>query len=439
MNEGIFRRWWTKLLDHARNRLALHSNNSPSDGQWVRAASCVSGVGFCYSVTKHAADVELQIDRPSSEENKRIFDHLHASKAQVESNFGGPLLWNRLDQAQHSRIGISLVGGYADPEAQWDRIHEEMVDAMIRLQKALDPHLAELAGDTPMSQVVGLTCGTQARKTTPAYNRHARKTNEDGLTDKDLVVRHVLSGNYGASVRAIKDALFADRAPTATPSDSTIKFWASMRAGIPKMTRELARSDKRFAAFFDPTSGTYIRDETQWKPIVPAVQAALAAKSVETMTPVALTSEPELAPPSVVRGQTLPIRPLNVAHLKDDEPRESGASKPVKKPRVPAIVDWVERLLASQTYKRRKDSVRRHPPDDDIVRRCLVALDSTGGIMTPVAFCEATDLPAARLDGLMAHVQRLLNVDGYDVLVFSRAENRIEINVAKLKRQFDLE
>jgi hypothetical protein len=39
----------------------------------------------------------------------------------------------------------------------------------------------------------------------------------------------------------------------------------------------------------------------------------------------------------------------------------------------------------------------------------------------------------------MAHLQRLLNVDGYEVLVFRRAENRIELNVPKLKRQFALE
>jgi hypothetical protein len=30
-------------------------------------------------------------------------------------------------------------------------------------------------------------------------------------------------------------------------------------------------------------------------------------------------------------------------------------------------------------------------------------------------------------------------VDGYEILSFSRVENRIELNVTKLKRQFDLE
>ena len=59
--------------------------------------------------------------------------------------------------------------------------------------------------------------------------------------------------------------------------------------------------------------------------------------------------------------------------------------------------------------------------------------------MTPAAFSNAADIPAARLDGLIARIQRLLNVDGYEILTLSRSENQIELNVAKLKRQFDLD
>ena len=58
--------------------------------------------------------------------------------------------------------------------------------------------------------------------------------------------------------------------------------------------------------------------------------------------------------------------------------------------------------------------------------------------MTPAAFAKAADVPTARLDGLIARMQRVLNVDGYEILTLDRNENRVELNVAKLKRQFDL-
>jgi hypothetical protein len=46
--------------------------------------------------------------------------------------------------------------------------------------------------------------------------------------------------------------------------------------------------------------------------------------------------------------------------------------------------------------------------------------------MTPTAFAKAADVPAARLDGLIARIQRVLNVDGYEILTLSRNENRLE-------------
>ena len=59
-------------------------------------------------------------------------------------------------------------------------------------------------------------------------------------------------------------------------------------------------------------------------------------------------------------------------------------------------------------------------------------------VMTPAAFAKAAGIAEARLDPVVAQMQRILNVDGYDILVLDRATNKIEINVTKLKRQFDL-
>jgi hypothetical protein len=129
-------------------------------------------------------------------------------------------------------------------------------------------------------------------------------------------------------------------------------------------------------------------------------------------------------------------------HLPEDEqPQEERTlpeekKKPVEEAKLAA---WIGELLSSQAYKTQKELVRRHAPDDELVRRCLAALDASGGIMTPAAFSKAARVPAGRLDGLVAVMQRVLNVDGYEILTFSRAENRVELNAAKLKRQFDLE
>ena len=79
------------------------------------------------------------------------------------------------------------------------------------------------------------------------------------------------------------------------------------------------------------------------------------------------------------------------------------------------------------------------PPRIEVVLKVLEALDGQGGSMTPAALARRVDVPAVRLDGLVAKLQRLLNLDGYDVLRLDRHRDLVELDVALLRRQFELE
>jgi len=126
--------------------------------------------------------------------------------------------------------------------------------------------------------------------------------------------------------------------------------------------------------------------------------------------------------------------------LFDMEPEEKPVVKPKKEAKpTTGGADWIAALLKSQAYKDQKAMIRRHPVESDVVQACLSALDASGGIMTPTAFAIAANVPMARLDGLVVKIQRVLNVDGYEILTLDRNENRVELNVGKLKRQFDLD
>jgi hypothetical protein len=83
--------------------------------------------------------------------------------------------------------------------------------------------------------------------------------------------------------------------------------------------------------------------------------------------------------------------------------------------------------------------VRKFAPEDELVVQFLEALTGHGGSMTPAALARRVGLPSIRLDGLVAKVQRLLNLDGYDVLRLDRQRELVELDVALLKRQFELE
>lgn len=101
------------------------------------------GVIYAYSIGQHWTNIELYIDKdkqPSGRINKVIFDALHVDKATIESEFGAPLNWYRLNDKRASRITYVFEGGYDDPE-KWSDLQGRMIDAMIKLEKAFSKRL----------------------------------------------------------------------------------------------------------------------------------------------------------------------------------------------------------------------------------------------------------------------------------------------------------
>jgi hypothetical protein len=139
------KRFWTQLLVYAKTKTDLHSKVSPGHDCWIGMGAGTSGLGFNYVIFQHQARVELYIDKGEHAVNKEIFDRLVAVKEEIEKNFGGPFEWERKDDRRACRIKKDLpLGGYRDEEQNWPKIHEAMVDAMIRLHAALSPRIQYL-------------------------------------------------------------------------------------------------------------------------------------------------------------------------------------------------------------------------------------------------------------------------------------------------------
>ena len=139
-------RFWTEFLEYARTRTPLHTNISPSHETWIGTGAGRSGITYNYVVNQHDARVELYIDRgkDSYEENKAIFDQLEVHKADIEQSFGEPLDWQRLESKQSRRIAkYEKQGGYRDEEKRQE-IFQAMVEAMIRLERAMSPYIGSL-------------------------------------------------------------------------------------------------------------------------------------------------------------------------------------------------------------------------------------------------------------------------------------------------------
>jgi dimeric dUTPase (all-alpha-NTP-PPase superfamily) len=139
--------YWRGLLEISKTRTKLHNNISPGIYNWIgSSAGLPNGLMLNYSLRKHDSQVELYIDlgKDFDEANLELFEKVYVHKDAVEKEFGGPLEWERLENKRACRIKkVIPVAGWMDEE-KWTESQEAMVDAMIRLDRAIRPILKNI-------------------------------------------------------------------------------------------------------------------------------------------------------------------------------------------------------------------------------------------------------------------------------------------------------
>ncbi len=137
----IRERFWSQLLEKSKGLTDLHASITPLGYNWIGAT--IRGIHFNYAVREHDAQAEIYIDfgKNSEEDNTRLFETLLADREIIEEAFGGPLEWEPLDGRKACRIRKVVGGGWRD-EQMWPQVQDELIDHMIRLEKAFRPHLS---------------------------------------------------------------------------------------------------------------------------------------------------------------------------------------------------------------------------------------------------------------------------------------------------------
>ena len=131
----VMREFWTQLLQTMNSKSSLFKSINPGLYHWI-GVKIVRGIGFNFAATKAYGRAALYIDRGDKEENERIFDELINSKEEIEQEFRGKLIWERMDGMRACRIKSEINGDVFDRE-QRDKLVKFMTDNMVRLHNAL--------------------------------------------------------------------------------------------------------------------------------------------------------------------------------------------------------------------------------------------------------------------------------------------------------------
>jgi hypothetical protein len=144
---ALHRRFWRQLIERSRTKTALFSNRTGSKDQWIGVT--LGRVGFNLSIVllRDESRVECYIDfgKNSGEKNLAVFKTLEQQKQTIEASFGEKLDWQELEDSRACRICTFVKGGWDEPEPEWGKLQDELVDAAIRLEKALKPPIQSLS------------------------------------------------------------------------------------------------------------------------------------------------------------------------------------------------------------------------------------------------------------------------------------------------------
>ncbi|MBV8235874.1 MAG: BREX-2 system phosphatase PglZ [Acidimicrobiia bacterium] len=222
------------------------------------------------------------------------------------------------------------------------------------------------------------------------------------------------------------------------PSEGEILLDGPRVGGPPGESRVIVPWDESIH-YLGPRNG-YHGGATPQEMVAPLVLLVDMVARTRRLVPCASPPPPWWDAPAPRRAHTVPkTRPVAEARPRP-APGYLFPLSPIDSPsEATDETAWLEALLRSPAYKAQKQLARKFVPDDATVRDCLAALARQGGSLTPAALAQALNVLPLRLDGLVAKLQRLLNLDGYEILRLDRPRDLVELDFAKLKRQFELE
>ena len=137
-------KFFEQVLSLCNQRTNLFRSVSPVGYQnWVNAGAGKSGILWGIVSMKKESRIDFIFCTLSPEINRKRFEYLVSKKKEIEESFGDLLIWDFKEiRKQHYIKSLCPFGGF-DDEDNWTIIHKDLVERLIRFEKALRPYIKD--------------------------------------------------------------------------------------------------------------------------------------------------------------------------------------------------------------------------------------------------------------------------------------------------------
>ncbi len=132
----LYRTYFQDLLDELRTKHHFTAARKAQPQNWYSFSSGDNRFKYSHSFTNgNRVRCEIYIDCGDAGNNKEYFKRLLDNRESIESDFGGPLAWEPLEDRRASRIAIYRSGSIEDSTEALQEIHDWAVKNLLRLKK----------------------------------------------------------------------------------------------------------------------------------------------------------------------------------------------------------------------------------------------------------------------------------------------------------------
>lgn len=131
----LYRTYFQGLLDELREKHRFTSAKKGQPQNWYTFSSGYKSFVYVHSFAAgNRVRTEIYIDAGDVDENKEYFDRLFGDREMIESEFGEPLEWERLDSKRASRIALYRDGSIDDSSEEVQSIHDWAIEKLLRFK-----------------------------------------------------------------------------------------------------------------------------------------------------------------------------------------------------------------------------------------------------------------------------------------------------------------
>ena len=137
--------FFEQLLSKANKVTNLFNSVSPVGYQnWINTGAGKAGIMWTFVAMKKTSRTEFFLCHPDYEVNKTRYETLLTQKDEIEQKFGELLNWDFSDSRKQQYIRTICPLGGLDDEENWEEIQKDLVDRLVRLEKAIGPQIKSL-------------------------------------------------------------------------------------------------------------------------------------------------------------------------------------------------------------------------------------------------------------------------------------------------------